>query len=200
MEKYKICPDCGARNNVDRRSCPACGASLMNVAATDDETEKRARQRRESPGEATVSDEPSLVRLCDCGHSNPATAHKCEKCGRVLTCADLSPACGSKCALLLPDGTRFPITGKTVIGRSNVLGDRLSGINTVSRTHCEIEPVPEGLWVRDLGSANGTWTEGKRIDGKGLLLRNGAVLVLAYNPGDKSEPQKTAFYITVEVK
>ncbi|MBQ9358123.1 MAG: FHA domain-containing protein [Abditibacteriota bacterium] len=200
MEKYKICPDCGARNDVERRTCPECGASLMNVAATDDETEERVKQQQEPPREATVSDEPSLVRLCDCGHRNPAAARKCEKCGAPLTSADISSAAGRKCALLLADGTRFPITGKTVIGRSFALGDRLSGINTVSRRHGEAEPAPEGLYVRDLDSANGTWTGGKRIDGKGMLLHDGAVLVLAYNPADKSEPQKTAFYITVEVR
>ncbi len=34
----------------------------------------------------------------------------------------------------------------------------------VSRVHLELEPRADGLWVRDLGSRNGTWVENLRID------------------------------------
>jgi DNA-binding NtrC family response regulator len=44
----------------------------------------------------------------------------------------------------------------------------------VSRYHCRIEPSAHGVWVRDLGSTNGTWVDGLRI--RRHELRSGAVL------------------------
>ena len=37
-------------------------------------------------------------------------------------------------------------------------------IPSVSRTHCQIERRPDGLFVRDLGSRNGTCHNHKRVD------------------------------------
>src|SRR6185437_8323208 len=36
---------------------------------------------------------------------------------------------------------------------------------TVSRLHAELEPRRDGLWIRDLGSRNGTFVNGIRITG-----------------------------------
>jgi transcriptional regulator with PAS, ATPase and Fis domain len=50
---------------------------------------------------------------------------------------------------------------------------------TVSRLHAELECRDDGLWVRDLGSRNGTFVEGVRVTGarvpEGGKLRVGAV-------------------------
>jgi pSer/pThr/pTyr-binding forkhead associated (FHA) protein len=56
----------------------------------------------------------------------------------------------------------------------------------VSREHCRFEPRSEGLFLVDLGSVNGTWLNGQRVDGrvqvragdKVGLGRDGAVLVV----------------------
>lgn len=56
----------------------------------------------------------------------------------------------------------------------------------VSREHCRFEPRSEGLFLVDLGSVNGTWLNGERVDGrvqvragdKVGLGRDGAVLVV----------------------
>ena len=56
----------------------------------------------------------------------------------------------------------------------------------VSREHCRFEPRAEGLFLVDLGSVNGTWLNGNRVDGrvqvragdKVGLGRDGAVLVV----------------------
>src|SRR3954464_15340690 len=34
---------------------------------------------------------------------------------------------------------------------------------TVSRRHLEVERTPRGLLVKDLGSRNGTWVEGRQV-------------------------------------
>ena len=47
---------------------------------------------------------------------------------------------------------------------------------TVSRHHCELTVMPAGLHVRDLGSTNGTFVDGVRIDG--AYLRPGSRLTV----------------------
>jgi pSer/pThr/pTyr-binding forkhead associated (FHA) protein len=63
----------------------------------------------------------------------------------------------------LPDGTRFELHGSTSVGRSPdnalVLHDPL-----VSRRHALIQVQGEGeFWLVDLGSANGSYLNGRRI-------------------------------------
>jgi two-component system response regulator GlrR len=58
---------------------------------------------------------------------------------------------------------------------------------TVSRLHAELDPQPGGLWVRDLGSHNGTYVEGIRVSGAcvpdGAKVRFGHVEVtVTYAP------------------
>jgi pSer/pThr/pTyr-binding forkhead associated (FHA) protein len=53
--------------------------------------------------------------------------------------------------------------GQAVLGRSHDCWPRLAGDITVSRQHCLIEVDEAGAWVRDLGSLNGTYLNGKKI-------------------------------------
>jgi pSer/pThr/pTyr-binding forkhead associated (FHA) protein len=46
----------------------------------------------------------------------------------------------------------------------------------VSRHHLEIFARPDGLYVRDLGSANGTWLNGRQLGGDPVRLEDGAEL------------------------
>jgi two-component system, NtrC family, response regulator GlrR len=54
------------------------------------------------------------------------------------------------------------LEGRTVVGS---VPDSSIAVNdpAVSRIHAEFEPRPDGLWVRDLGSRNGTFIEGVQI-------------------------------------
>src|SRR5262249_43320994 len=56
-----------------------------------------------------------------------------------------------------------PGAGSCVIGSSPSC-DVVIDAPTVSRTHVEIGLVPEGVSVRDLGSTNGTFYAGQRIE------------------------------------
>jgi len=54
----------------------------------------------------------------------------------------------------------------------------------VSRVHAELEVLPDGVWVRDLGSRNGTWVSGMlvrhaRVPPHGQLQVGGTTLQLA---------------------
>ena len=48
----------------------------------------------------------------------------------------------------------------------------------VSRQHLEIVARPDGLYARDLGSANGTWINGRQLSGEPVRLENGAEIQL----------------------
>jgi hypothetical protein len=77
--------------------------------------------------------------------------------------------------LLLPDGTRRPLTGKpVVIGRLPECDVVLADPN-VSRRHAEVRPAGKGgadFEVVDLGSTNGTRVNGMPLTGA-RLLRSG---------------------------
>lgn len=64
-----------------------------------------------------------------------------------------------------------PISVGSARDNALVLTDR-----AVSRYHCRLEPRGRGLVVRDLGSTNGTWVDGARVQVQ--ALRPGAVLGL----------------------
>lgn len=59
-------------------------------------------------------------------------------------------------------GRVFPIHGATVIGRQADC-DLVIQTEEVSRRHCELRPTADGLMVEDLGSANGTYINDRRI-------------------------------------
>jgi two-component system, NtrC family, response regulator GlrR len=76
------------------------------------------------------------------------------------------------------------LEGTTVIG-SAPRADLVVAHPSVSRIHAELDPRSDGLWVRDLGSRNGTFIEGIRVTGGrvpdgGELRLGGATLVVGY--------------------
>lgn len=60
-------------------------------------------------------------------------------------------------AINVPDGT-------TLIGREATLGLALPDPSTLSRRHAELVRQGDNLLVRDLGSTNGTFVNGRKID------------------------------------
>src|SRR5262245_23295071 len=56
------------------------------------------------------------------------------------------------------------LEGKTLVGSAADVGLVIQD-PAVSRLHAELEPREYGLWVRDLGSRNGTFLEALQITG-----------------------------------
>lgn len=80
----------------------------------------------------------------------------------------------------------FPITGPVVIGRAAEC-DISVPADEMSRRHALVKPTQEGLSVEDLGSANGTYINNKRVS-QGFLkpgdeLRLDAVRFMLVSPG-----------------
>jgi pSer/pThr/pTyr-binding forkhead associated (FHA) protein len=85
-------------------------------------------------------------------------------------------------------GKMYPVAGPTVIGRAPECGIPVT-VDEISRRHVELRPVQDGLSVEDLGSANGTYVNGQRVQ-KGFMkpgdeLRLDAVRFMLVAPGQE---------------
>ncbi len=139
----------------------------------------------------------SYVFCNQCGHRNPPGANFCSSCGAILDLADDrtvviaqidpmqdAPGANDNATIRLGDvtghgvlvvrsgdltGARFTLSKPiTRIGRgpdSDILFDDI----TVSRSHAEVFINEGGLFVRDLGSLNGTYVNRVIIEKASLV-------------------------------
>ena len=59
-------------------------------------------------------------------------------------------------------GKTYPVPGQVTIGRQADCDISVPS-EEISRRHAQVRPTPDGLLVEDLGSANGTFINGKRV-------------------------------------
>ncbi len=81
--------------------------------------------------------------------------------------------------LIRPDGGQqdVPVRHQSeVIGRHSDCKIRVPD-SSVSRQHCEITATDSGVMIRDLGSSNGTFVNGKRVEGLMELNAGDALLI-----------------------
>ncbi|HEX5693254.1 MAG TPA: FHA domain-containing protein [Arenimonas sp.] len=91
-------------------------------------------------------------------------------------------------------GKVFPVHGPVVIGRA-AEADISVAAEEISRRHALVKPTADGLSVEDLGSSNGTYINGKRVQ-QGFLkpgdeLRLDAVRLILVAPGMEMAQQAT---------
>jgi len=84
------------------------------------------------------------------------------------------------------------LEGRVVLGSSAQVGACVSD-RTVSRLHAELEVCGDGVWIRDLGSSNGTWIEGTlvkhaRIPATGRVQVGAVTLVVSNESGTSRVP------------
>lgn len=88
-------------------------------------------------------------------------------------------------------GKTYPLRGSTIIGRHSECHICVNA-DGISRKHVQIDADPDGLKVKDLGSSNGTYVNGKKIEesvlkvGDELKIDN--IRFLVQTPG-MSEPK-----------
>ena len=75
----------------------------------------------------------------------------------------------------LRQGQTIDLAAPTTVGRDEQSGIRLDRDEFASAHHARIEPRPDGAWVEDLGSTNGTFVNGTKVK-KPRLARVGEVI------------------------
>ena len=73
------------------------------------------------------------------------------------------------------EGSTIEIAAPTVVGRDAQSGIRLDRDEFASGQHARIEPRPDGAWIDDLGSTNGTFLNGKKLK-RAKLAKAGDVI------------------------
>ena len=170
MNKFKICLECSTKNPPDVSDCINCDCDLMSVEITDEFAAKNF-----SSMERTTKTE--LFKICsECGAKNLPNARKCASCGEDIS--DIVATAESeiqavKFALKSLDGKfTFKLDGENIIvGRENAMREYLAEKNFVSRKHCRFSVEGDEIFVEDLGSANSTYVNNKKIFGKTKLSK-----------------------------
>lgn len=127
--------------------------------------------------EHTSGPDDAIVDCPQCGSANPVEANYCSVCGGPLERPAPEHTAAHPVVQIDADdqpllvvirgsntGSRFGLDQElTTIGRdpsSTVLLDDV----TVSRHHAEVRAVEDGYTVRDVGSLNGTYVNGDRVE------------------------------------
>jgi hypothetical protein len=77
---------------------------------------------------------------------------------------------GSEPTLVRETGERVSLNeGEALVGREDGLGVSLAGESTVSRRHASVTRAGKTVVVKDLGSTNGTFVNGTRLQGEATL-------------------------------
>ena len=96
--------------------------------------------------------------------------------------ARTAPAGGGRLVVqespVLEEGDEFEVDSAPItVGRGGQNDLALEGDEFASARHVRFEPRRDGVWVQDLGSTNGTYVNGIRIDGARRLAPGDVVRV-----------------------
>ena len=135
MELVKPCPTCGEENPVSEVLCRNCMTNLASV----------------SPVSAGSGKTPPLPADMEPDGDVPAS-------GRTI-CAPFAVLTLSRSS----DGRSVTVADGGVLGREGETRGFFEGFRTVSRRHAMITFL-DGWRIEDLGSTNGTWLNGRRLE------------------------------------
>ena len=200
LTKYKVCPECGKHNPPSLLECRYCEADLTGVMVADGASEQEA----EAAGPCGITEEKTLVRICECGVENPPQARKCQACGEDIS--DIVPVEKGQArpftyALRSLDGG-FSVTMDKplcVIGREADLRDRLADKVYVSRQHARLTVVAEKVFIENLSQTNRTFVNSEKIpSGVPVALRDGDEIGLGGKVIDGARQEQAAYFIFEE--
>jgi len=199
MEKYKICPGCGLRNNPLLLECMECEADLQNVPVVDSAGEAEFIKSTEMQ----TGEEVRMVRICDCGAKNPANVRRCMACGEDISMNLPVPETAREethFILSSLDGAyAYEMTEGTVtIGRTGQMGEYLKNHIFVSRVHAQLRLDAEKgeLWIRSHGATNFTFLNNQMIEEDSWVrLQDGDELGLGGNGIDGTRQEDAAYFL-----
>lgn len=207
MEKYKVCPVCGAHNNPLFLECSDCEADLQNIPVVDEEMERTAAQNCSQV--VDVNPATVMVRVCDCGTKNSVQARRCSECGEDISTiiptpdTTTAPSTGTtvqQYVLSSLDGTfAYEIKeGCTVIGRENEMQEYLSSKSYVSRRHAELtlDTAAAILTIKNCNTTNYTFVNNQMISGDMTTeLKDGDEIGLGGNEQNGSRQAEAAYFL-----
>jgi adenylate cyclase len=156
-------------------ACPACYRDLEPVAGRCPHC---GVIRDDAPSRSLgADDEPTFGRsriIAQKPWPTPATGFG----GEEVTPSPGRGAAGPRLILKGPPGevSEYPLGDNNVLGRSTTANVRLAD-REVSRKHSQIDKEDDDYVLRDLGSSNGTFVNGKRIFGPTKLKDGDEVVV-----------------------
>ena len=163
----KKCPDCGHNNPPASISCNSCNFDIKAVFPEP------------------LAEKPSALRFrrCQvCGEKNDELARACIKCGneelhRSAVESSETTAAPRPTTIIMKEHPQVIVLTEAsrkvtlkilpeggLIGRSGTIGaNELEDYDTISRHHLKVTFMGGNLVVEDLGSANGTKINGRKI-------------------------------------
>lgn len=135
-----FCSHCGQPIGEDARFCAACGAPVSDAVASPNDTTASIEL-----GALDPSHEPQELPLLEAGTGMLVVVRGPNAGSRFLLDRDI-----------------------TTVGRHPEADIFLDDV-TVSRRHAELHRTDEGVLVRDLGSLNGSYVNGERVDERLLV-------------------------------
>jgi signal transduction histidine kinase len=92
----------------------------------------------------------------------------------------------------------IPIHGRAILTVGRAQTNRVQLLHPlVSGRHAEIEVVPEGVRVTDLGSKNGTWINGGRVEAPTVLTPADSLAIGPFALRVREEPREDAAEVTI---
>jgi len=156
-ESHKVCSACGLKLVAEELVCPFCGKRILSQVRTapkdverensvwlmEEDRQGRVDELKLSPGAISINEDENGIVTIFRGSRNKAQnvwLEDCEHVGRISV-------------------TKFPFR----IGKMDGVTDYRIYNNKVSRKHADILKEQGRYFVVDLGSTNGTYLNGKRI-------------------------------------
>ena len=200
MEKYKICPCCGAKNVTTSLECNQCETDLSGVRVIDDSFINN------NEIDNSQDEEIRYVKICDCGKVNNVTASICESCGEIID--DIIPSVYQECTLdcsefhlISVDGEYdFCVCKKEIIGRENKMQEYLHNKMFVSRCHAELNVDKQDLYITNLSGTNFTYVNDIKIPEGPFKLTDGDEIGLGGNKCNGLYAQNAAYFVVKEIK
>ena len=192
MEKYKLCPACGAKNAPNRIECDVCEADITAVPVTTFQQDKKP------------SATPRFVRVCDCGARNPPQARRCTACGEDI--ADIIATEDGESAseprdmgtlASLDGGFAFALyDGEMTLGRNRDMREYLKRFTYVSRSQAKLFWRDGALMLASLSHTNPTYVNDAPLDiDQEVQLRDGDEIGLGGCVIDGKRQDQAAYLI-----
>lgn len=96
--------------------------------------------------------------------------------------------------------SEFDVDSRKTVGRHPAAGIQLLGV-TVSKEHCTVEVVlGKYVLVRDLGSLNGTFVDGKKVTGEARAYPGSEITVGTFSLMVEDRPSDEAYQAVTPVR